>query len=113
MPTITWSRTVVAVAAVIVAYLGATTAGNAIENRQLDGERRALQREIAAYQTQHDQLTGIRSYFKSDEYIQTIARRELGLTMPGEPLVIVVSPERPLTTADDNGSAWWQKLLRP
>ena len=118
MSTVTWSRTFFAIAAVLLAYVSATTAGNAIESRQLgrqlDSERRTLQREVTTYQTQLDQLTSLRIYLKSDEFVQTVARRELGLTMPGEPLVIIVSPERPPDAANDGVLlGWWQNRLRP
>ena len=114
MPGLTSSRLIVAVTAVIIVYLGITAAGNALESRRLGGERRAMEREIARYRQEHDQLTGIRTYLQSDEYVQAIARRELGLVMPGEPAVIIVSPNRlPSPAGGRQEQRWWQRVFGP
>ncbi len=114
MPAITRARVILAATAVLVAYFGAMAAGNALESLQLDRERAGLEREIASYQQQHRELTGLRAYLQSDEYIETVARRELGLVMPGEPAIIVVSPAGSAPPANGAGTArWWQVLLSP
>ncbi|HWO93500.1 MAG TPA: septum formation initiator family protein [Dehalococcoidia bacterium] len=107
MPAITPTRIVFAVIALVVIYFGATAVSNATDHYSLDREREALQREIAEYQVQYDQLQGIRDYLATDEYIETTARRELGLVMPGEPSVIVISPPR--ESAEDADGTWWQR----
>ena len=87
--------------------------GNALENLKLDEERNNLEASIADYQWQYQQLSGIRDYLRSDEYVQSIARRELGLVMPGEPAVIVVSPKAAATPpADRSGQHWWERLIK-
>lgn len=114
MPAITRARVILAATAVLVAYFGAMAASNAIEGLQLDRERAALEREIASYQQQHRDLTGLRAYLQSDEYVETVARRELGLVMPGEPAIVVVSPDGGAPAAiGAERTRWWQVLLSP
>lgn len=117
MPAITPARVVMAFTALLVLYFGATAAGNAIDSYRLDRERATLERDIARLQREHEQLVGLQAYLESDEYIETVARRELGLVMPGEPAVVVVSPQRvvPGTFRGEEGAGnrWWERLLAP
>ncbi len=112
MPGLTRTGMILALTALVVAYFAATAAGNAFEGRSLARERLALEREIASYQSEYRQLDGLRRYLQSNEYIETIARRELGLVMPGEPAIVIVSPQ-PVESAGRNGELkhWWQVLL--
>ena len=111
MVKVTGARVVVAVTVLVVLYFGSTAFGNALDNRELDREAQALQREIAVYEQQQQQLMGVRAYLMSDEYVQLAARRELGLVMPGETAVVVISPDG--GPSDVSGDRWWQRLLQP
>jgi cell division protein FtsB len=98
---------------IAIAYLGVTTVRYFSHNYQLRNDERALQREIDALDADRAQLAATRDYLKSDEYIEYIARRVLGLVRPGETLV-VVSGIRPQPTPTPAGAAdldWWKQLF--
>lgn len=101
------------VSLIAIAYLGFTTVRYFSHNYQLRNDERALEREIDALDSDREQLATTRDYLKSDEYIEYVARRVLGLVRPGETLV-VVSGEQPSSTATPpHGAAvdWWKRLF--
>jgi cell division protein FtsB len=110
--------TVVAVLALIaLAYFGFTTAHHVIHNYQLRGEEQRLRDEIQQLDRDREQLTSVRDYLSSDEYIEYVARRTLGLVRPGETLVIVsgTTPIAAATPSAPDASAtpqpWWKALF--
>jgi cell division protein FtsB len=102
------------IALLAIAYLGFTTARYVIHNYQLRGDERALRAELDQLDRDHEQLAATRDYLKSDEYIEYIARRILGLVRPGETLV-VVSANTPAATATplpgNLATSWWKQLF--
>lgn len=67
--------------------------GKAVEGYQLRQEAKALQQHIDQLQKDNRQLSQKLDYYKSDQYIEKVAREELGLVRPGDVPVIVVSPD--------------------
>lgn len=112
MVALTPMRLVLVVTVALVVYFGVTAASNAIDGYRLDSERATIEREIATLESQHGQLLALRDYLESDEYVETVARRELGLVMPGQSAVVVVSPAR-TTPANPSGDTmrWWERLI--
>lgn len=106
---------VLIVAALIAGYLAFSTGRYLIQNYQLRGEERALRNEIADLDRQRVQLEAVRLYLDSDEYVEQIARRVLGLVRPGETLVIVnstvPSPEPSPEPLGTPGARWWEALF--
>lgn len=98
-----------------VGYLGFTTARYVIHEYQLRQEQASLSREIDELAVEHEQLIAVRDYLKSDEYVEEVARQELGLVRPGETLVVVSSTAgstpTPLPDEPSAGRAWWQRLF--
>jgi cell division protein FtsB len=77
-----------------------------------------MRREIAELRRQHEELVALREYLRSDEYVEGIARRVLGLVKPGETLTIVSGPEQPGAggEAEEGGrpsQPWWEALFGP
>jgi cell division protein FtsB len=100
-------------AVVIAGFLALSIARNAVRNYQLHGEERALRTELRQLDADREQLSSVRDYLASDEYIEDVARRVLGLVRPGETLVIVsgtdaVAAPTPQRTP---GAAWWRELF--
>jgi cell division protein FtsB len=96
------------------AYLGYTTSRYVIHNYQLHQQESQVRREIAQLNSDHEQLVAVRDYLKSDEYVQDVARRVLGLVNPGETLVIVSGTAPPPATpavSQPAGAEWWKQLF--
>lgn len=103
----------VGIAILLIAYLGVTTARYVVHNYQARSQESALRTELTQLAEDRRQLEATRDYLKSDEYIEYVARRTLGLVRPGETLVLVSGPERapePASTPAP-GVAWWKELF--
>ena len=101
-------------AALVVGYLIFTATGDALLSRRLDQEEQRFEREIAQLERQQTELEAIRDYLQTDEYIEGVARRVLGLVRPGETLV-VISSTAPVTPTpgplpDQATPRWWEYL---
>ena len=117
LPRMTLTRAVAMLAALAVGYFLFTAAGDTLLSQRLNRDEDRLQQEIAGLQRQQERLEAIRSYLQTDEYIERVARRLLGLVRPGETLVIVSSSVRPTPAATPSESAeprpWWEELYGP
>jgi len=105
-------------AALVVGYLVFRTGGTGLQSYRLAGQEQQVRQEIAELQRQHEELVALREYLRSDEYIESLARRVLGLVKPGEALAIVSGPEEaePGSPTDDGGGLkrpWWKALFGP
>ena len=87
--------------------------GNTFHNYQLRRERAQLHRELLTLEQQHEQLVGIESYLRSDEYVETVARRVLGYSRPGESTAIIITPAGPRQgrAIRSPDQAWWESLF--
>ena len=103
-------------AAVVIGYLAINTTRYVVHNYDLRQQETQTRAEIAQLDREHAQLTAVRDYLTSDAYVESVARRTLGLVHPGETLV-VVSPSQDLPSATatpagaDAGEPWWQRLF--
>ncbi len=108
-------RIILVVAAVVAGYLLFTTVATALKSHGLAQDETSVRREIANLDRQHDELVSVREYLSSDEYIESVARRVLGLVKPGETRVIVSSPETdagtPAAAPTPAAGAWWESLF--
>jgi cell division protein FtsB len=106
------------VAAFVVGYLLFRAGGTGLQSYRLAGQEQQVRREIAELQRQQDELVVLREYLRSDEYIESVARRVLGLVKPGETLTIVSGPqgEEPGVSAEESNRPnrpWWEALFGP
>ena len=105
-------------AALVVGYLVFGAGGAGLQSYRLSAQEQQVRREIANLQRQHEELVALREYLRSDEYIESLARRVLGLVKPGETLAVVSGPEEEgLGTSGAEGGAfsqpWWKTLFGP
>ncbi len=84
------------VTAVVVVYLILTGVSSAIQSFQLGEDEDRLRDEVQGLEQRYYRLTDLRDYLNSDEYIEWVARRELGLVGPGETGIIVLSEPTPV-----------------
>jgi cell division protein FtsB len=109
---------VVLAAAFVVGYLLFRAGGIGLQSYQLAGEEQQVRQEIADLQRQHEELVALREYLRSDEYIESVARRILGLVKPGETLTIVSGPQGeqagvPAEESNRPNRPWWEELFEP
>jgi cell division protein DivIC len=110
--------------AVVVVYLIFTAVSSAIQSFQLGEDEDRLGDEVQGLQERYDRLSALRDYLNSDEYIEWIARHELGLVRPGETAIIVESsatpvlsegePENEQGSQDELGQQqgrWWEDII--
>ena len=107
----------IAAALAVIGYLAFSTVTGMARDYRLRNDEAQVQRDIAQLDQDHDQLVAVRDYLNSDEYVEYIARRVLGLVKPGETLVIVSGPkpDPTATPAEGAGSTpepeWWKNLF--
>jgi cell division protein FtsB len=104
--------------ALVVGYLIYRASGSGLQSYRLAGQEQQIRREIAELKRQHEELMVLREYLRSDEYIEGVARRMLGLVKPGETLVIVSGPDEEGGggAAEESGQPnqpWWEALFGP
>lgn len=118
LPRLSLARAAILLAALVVGYFIFTAVGEALLSQSLNRDEQRLQREIAELRYEQAQLEAIRDYLQTDEYIEGVARRVLGLVRPGETLVIVSSSVPPTPAPDEQSDkdeyrTWWENLYGP
>jgi len=108
-------RIVLALTAVIVGYFLVTGATTALRTSRLSEREDRLGAEIAGLQQRYERLEALRQYLGSNEYIEAVAREQLGLVREGETSIVVISTA-PSPTPDpdqpEEDELWWQVLIR-
>jgi len=90
----------------MVAYFLFTAASNTLQAIQIGEDESRLRQEVDGLAERYDRLTALRDYWKSDEYIESVARRELGLVRPGELGIVVISAVTPTPPAEPPQPVW-------
>ena len=92
-----------------VGYVVFNAVGGLVDAGRLDASVVAVREEIDDLKWQAEQLAVLAAYLDSDEYVERVAREDLGLVRPGEEAFAVEAPRRPglpiLRTP------WWANLL--
>lgn len=114
LPQLSAVQIVAGVTALIVVYFLVTFAGNFVRGEQLDREEQRVQAEIDSLREHYERLQALEQYLQSDEYIEAIAREQLGLVREGE-VAIVAIPTQPSPTpapGEPRPDLWWEVLIR-
>jgi len=113
-PRISTARLILVGTALIAVYFLVTGAVSAIRAHQLRQQESRLEADIQDLQTRYERLQALKDYLNSDEYIESVAREELGLVKKGEQGIVVISSAPAPTPAPDQGepSLWWDVLIR-
>jgi cell division protein FtsB len=113
LPRLTAARIVFAFAALFVVYFLGTFAFNTIRGQQLSAQEDRLQADITDLQDRYDRLVALEQYLKSDEYIEEVAREQLGYVKKGEVGFIAISSQPTATPAPgEQTDLWWENLIR-
>jgi len=105
-PWLSPKRWVILGTAALVVYFAFTAASNTLQAIQIGQDESRLRQEVTGLEARYDQLTALREYLKSDEYIEWVARRELGLVRPGELGFIVISAATPTPPSEPQQPLW-------
>lgn len=113
-PKISTPRLIVTGAALIAVYFLMTGAVGAIRAHQLRQQEDRLQQDIKDLQGRYDRLQALKDYLNSDEYVESVAREQLGLVKPGEEGIVAISSMPAPTPApgEEEPSLWWDVLIR-
>lgn len=114
LPNLTPTRLILAGAAIALVYFLVTGALTTVRSQQLNQQEAGLQKQIVVLQERYNSLQSIRDYLNSDEYIEKVAREQLGLVGPGETGIIAVpdGQSQPETPAPTPSRLWWEEILR-
>lgn len=93
----------------LVGYFVFTAMDGLVNTNALDARVASLSEEIDDLEWQAEQLEALVSFLDSDEYIERVAREELGLVRVGEEAFAIQAPLRP--GIDIARSPWWANLL--
>lgn len=106
-------RLLLAASLIVVAYLLVSAGGNVLATYRLADDEARLRAEVETLQAQEHQLTMIREYLRTDDYIEFMARRVFGLVKPGETLVVITSTAPIAGQPDDlpPGRPWWERIF--
>lgn len=108
-------RIILIAAAVVAGYLLFSAVATAMKSHGLAHDEQTVRRDIADLDSQRDELVAVREYLSSDEYIESVARRVLGLVKPGETRVMVSSPEADSEKLPEEATPaagrWWESLF--
>jgi len=117
LPHLRLTPIVTAAALLAIVYLSFTTIRYVVHDHRLHQQEAQVRRDIGQLDRDHERLVAVRDYLKSDEYIEDVARRILGLVRPGETLVVVSGatpvpvPTPTAAAADARDEPWWQQLF--
>lgn len=117
LPRLSLPRMVIILAALVVGYLIFSTVGGSVLSERLSSEERQLQIELQELRQKETNLRAIREFVQTEEFVEGVARRVLGLVRPGERLVVVSSSVTPVPTPDEepgeSSRSWWEELFGP
>lgn len=117
VPRISAARIVLAVTALVVVYFLVAGSFNAIRSHQLRQQQARLEADIQGLEERFQRLEALREYLNSDEYIEAVARQQLGLVREGETAFVVISTAPsptpvPGVESDAEPELWWDILIR-
>jgi cell division protein FtsB len=101
---------VLAIALLLVALFAYAAVQTAAQSYALSEERHRLELELWELRRQHSELEGLVAYLGSEEYVEGVARQQLGLVREGEIAVLIDAPED-AGKRREPGERWWEALF--
>ncbi len=115
LPKLSTTRLILAATALVVVYFLAAGVLNLIHSQQLRQQETGLEADIQQIQQHYQRLQDLRQYLSSDQYIETIARQQLGLVQEGETGFVIIStlpPPTPAPGEEADPELWWDVITR-
>jgi cell division protein FtsB len=101
---------VLAVALLLVSLFAYAAVQTAAQSYGLSEERHRLELELWELRRQRSELEGLVVYLGSEEYVESVARQQLGLAREGEIAVLIDAPEGEGARREP-GERWWEALF--
>jgi cell division protein FtsB len=105
------SRILLVAIVIVTGYFLVSAGSNVLRSYELQQEEASLEAEIRDLEQDKQQLSAIRDYLRTDEYLEFMARRVFGLVKPGEKLVVVDAPVPESPDIEPSLLTWWQRLF--
>lgn len=70
----------------------------------------ALKEEIAILVQKNEELEKKKSQIESEEYLERVARDQLGFKKPGEEVVVVAKEKEKEEEITEEKKTWWEKI---
>lgn len=83
-----------------VLFVLVTIGGKAMQGYEMRQEAKAVEQQVDQLKRENRELATELEYYKSDQYIEKVAREELGLVRPGDVPVVIISPGNTRTSPD-------------
>jgi len=103
-------RAVLALALVGAVYFLVTGAVDALRAYEVHRQEERLRAEVERLKERYRLLEALHRYMESDEFVEMMARRYLGLVREGEVGIVVISPS-PTPTPQATSGPWWEAIL--
>ncbi len=118
LPRLSLVQVVLVATAVVVGYFAFAAVGDTLLSLRVNQDEQELRQEVAQLRQDQAQLESIREFLWTDEYVEGVARRTLGLVREGESLVIVSPSGTATPTAEEEPTEnanrrWWERLYIP
>ncbi|HEX5478789.1 MAG TPA: septum formation initiator family protein [Dehalococcoidia bacterium] len=115
LPHLSLPTLLICAAVLAIGYFGFSTGRYVIHNYQLKQQESQVRDDVRQLDQDHAELIAARDYLQSDQYVEQVARRTLGLVHPGETLVVVspaddVPAASPTAAEATPGAQWWKQL---
>jgi len=104
------SHVVLTIAALFLCLFMYSYVQTATQTYRLHEQRRVLVHDVDELRRQKAELTGLKEYLASDEYLEAVARTKFGLVRAGETAVHVDAPTQPDAARLPN-QRWWEALF--
>jgi cell division protein FtsB len=119
LPKVSRAQLVLGVTLVIAGYFLVMGATSALRSSQLGDQEDRLRAELTSLQQRYQRLEALREYLNAEEYIEAVAREQLGLVREGETAIVVIPAPPDGASEGDEESAgpaedelWWETLIR-
>ena len=118
LPRPSFTQAILLVALAVIGYFAFVAFGGTVLSQRVNQEEQDLRQEVAALEQDQATLEAIREFLWTDEYVEGVARRMLGLVRQGESLVIVApsataTPSLEEETREVRHRRWWEELYIP
>ncbi len=113
LPRLTSARLILLISSGVILYLLLSAGLGAIHTQQLRHRESRLASEVQQMEERYRRLEALRDYLNSDEYIESVARQQLGLVRKGETGFVAISTQpSPAPGPGQTSDIWWENLIR-
>lgn len=111
---ISTTRLILAITVLIVVYFLTVGVVHTVRSHQLGQREDSARAEIEQLLARHQRLEALKDYLNSDEYIEAVAREQLGFVREGEIGFVAISTVPAPTPAPGQAppELWWDVLIR-